>query len=507
MLRGFLKSTASNVFAFVVATVITFVMTPIYIRELGNYDYGIWEIIISVVGYLGLFDMGLRPTISRFIAYYRSSKDPDDHQGLFTTTLCLMVVVGCTISISLVSWSIVAPHVLAPDPESAWRYALVLQIFALHVLFSFPYFALSSTFEGRLNYATKNNITIAHSIIGAVILYNFLPLYDPLIFLASLNVVMTLSKFLIFFVLLNTKTYGGYRFRLRVFSFQLMGRLLRFGSKAMVQGVAGKISERTAPLLIGIFLGPQKIVFYTLSHILISRISGLTQVLNHAFMPAFSTMLSNGDQNGIEQYFFTGTVYLYAIKAAACLGAAVIGSDFISLWIGSEYGEVARPLIWIMALSALVKGMLPLHNRLLTALDHHGSLAILYTVRAVLNVIMSFILIFPLGLIGVAFANLLSQIIIVPFIWKAVFRHLKYTPMYYIRNNIIPAFLSAAVMAVVVSAFSQINGLDSWLSFVISIIIGIVTFVPLFFIVGTRSSDRVFLLSLWRRAFSKPKSV
>ena len=503
MLRSLLKSTASNVFKFMVSTGITLVMTPVYIHELGNYDYGIWEIMISVVGYLGLLDIGLRPTISRFIAYYRTSKDPKDQQSIFTTTLCLMAIVGCIISMFFLLWSVIAPNILSPDPETASRYALVLQIFALHVLFSFPFYALESTFEGNLNYTTKNNIAIGHSIIGAFILYNLLPVYDPLVFLTSVNVGMAVSKFLIFYALLNTKSYGGYRFHIRSFDSGLVVRLLRFGGKAMTQGIASIISKRSMPLIIGFFLGPQKIVFYNLAFMLIERVSGVTRILSHAFMPAFSTMHSNGDQLGIERYFFTGTIYLYAIKAATCLGVGVIGSDFITLWIGPEYGEAARPLIWIMVLAELFRGMLPLHNRLLIALNYHGSLAILYMVRSFLHVLLTLALIVPFGLIGVVLANLLAQVMVVPFIWRAVFRHLNFTPLFHLRNNIGPALISAIAMALTVSVFTQLNGLESWFSLITSIIVGVVIFIPLFLFGVINSSDRAHLWSLWRRAFTK----
>jgi O-antigen/teichoic acid export membrane protein len=474
-------------------------MTPIYVHELGNYDYGIWEILISIVGYLGLLDMGLRPTISRFIAYYWNSENINDQQEIFSTTLCLMGILGVFIGTLFVLWSFVGAHLLSPDPDSSWRYAYVLRIFALHVLFSFPYFALESTFEGRLNYATKNNIKIAHSIINACILYNLLVLYDPLLLLVTMNAIMTFSKFFIFYTLLNTKSYGNYRFHFMNFNPSLVIRMLGFGSKAMVQGVAGIVSKRSMPVIIGGFLGPQKIVFYQLAYMLIRRVSDLTRILGHAFLPVFATMVSKGDQLGIERYFFNGTKYIYAITAASCLGIGVIGSSFISLWIGPEYGEAARPLIWMMVASSLIAGSLPLHNRLLMALNRHGQLSILYMIRAILIIILAVILIIPLNLIGVVLATLMSQTIIAPFIWRTVFKQLYTSPLYYLRHNIGPSLLSATLMATIVYVYSQINEINTWLSLISSILIGLLAFIPLFLLLAIQHDDWNMISNIWKR--------
>src|SRR5690606_17840740 len=137
-LKNLFSSTASNLFKFVVAAVVTFVMTPVYVRELGNYDYGIWEMILSVIGYFGLVDLGLRPTIARFTAYFRGGKEKESSRALFTTSFVLMTMVGVLIASGLVIWSLVNPFMLAPEGGSPARYALVLQLCAVQILLACP---------------------------------------------------------------------------------------------------------------------------------------------------------------------------------------------------------------------------------------------------------------------------------------------------------------------------------------------------------------------------------
>ena len=67
-MKRILINTGSNVLVVFVKLVITLIMTPVLVHNLGNYDYGIWEIIIAVIGYMGLLDIGMKPAIARFAA-------------------------------------------------------------------------------------------------------------------------------------------------------------------------------------------------------------------------------------------------------------------------------------------------------------------------------------------------------------------------------------------------------------------------------------------------------
>ncbi len=312
---------------------------------------------------------------------------------------------------------------------------------------------------------------------------------------------MTASKLALFFAILHMPSYGGYRFHPGHFSPSMMGRMLGFGGKVLLQGLAGQLGKRSDAVLIGIFLGPQKIVFFNLAHMLLDRTASLTQIASHAFMPAFSSMHADGDQQRMERYFFTGTKYIYGLQVASCMGIGVVGAAFINLWIGPEYGEAARPLIWILVASALIGGALPLHNRFLMALDRHGWLAILYSARALLNVALTIALIPLFGLIGAALATLMARIVITPFVWRAVFRHMTVTPLHYLRTSLGPVLLAGVFMAVVTALSAHVVGMDSWAALLLTVAIGAVAFPLLFLLLATSGEDRMFLRSLWRRAF------
>ena len=56
---------------------ITFVLSPFVVHQLGDTRYGLWAVVGSLVGYLGLLDLGIRVGVTRFVARHEAHGDKD----------------------------------------------------------------------------------------------------------------------------------------------------------------------------------------------------------------------------------------------------------------------------------------------------------------------------------------------------------------------------------------------------------------------------------------------
>jgi O-antigen/teichoic acid export membrane protein len=61
-----ISASALNVLDYGLKIGVVLVVSPFVIRTLGTDQYGFWVILISMVGYLDLLDLGLAPTGVRF---------------------------------------------------------------------------------------------------------------------------------------------------------------------------------------------------------------------------------------------------------------------------------------------------------------------------------------------------------------------------------------------------------------------------------------------------------
>lgn len=473
-------------------------MTPVYVRELGNYDYGISEMILSLVGYFGLIDMGLRPTISRFTAFFRGGKNPEKARALYTTSFVLMSLVGVVIAAILLIWSFVGPEKLAPEGGSSARYALVLQLFALQVFLACPRYAMESTFEGQLQYSLKNNVIIAHTIASAIALYFMLPLYDPLILLCWANIAQAVSKLVIFLWVLKTPAYGSNRLAPSGFSWDLAKEMYRFGFKSFVQGIASRIETKADVLVIGTIVGPQAVVFYSIPQALSSRIRELIQVLSHVMMPAFAELHSGGKQERIVDVFMVSSRLIVGVLGLLGAGVVLLGGEFIELWMGPDYAEKGQIVLWCLVAYVSLSYLIPLESRYLTAINKHGVLAKITIVRAVLNITISLILVNFMGVVGVALGSTIATAVTAPVIWASVFKNLGVKRTRYFREVLVPTLAACIVMTFAVYAIQHAQLHDGWPGLIEKAIVAGIVFVTVFYALGLTTSDRARLLGILR---------
>ena len=72
------KNVFSNWTSLVLNIVIAFFLTPYVINTIGTRGYGIWVVVLSIVGYYGLLDLGVRSAILRYVALNVGKGDRDE---------------------------------------------------------------------------------------------------------------------------------------------------------------------------------------------------------------------------------------------------------------------------------------------------------------------------------------------------------------------------------------------------------------------------------------------
>ena len=73
----YLRNLTANWIGYGLNLIIMFAMSPFVIHRLGDVNYGVWTIMMSMTGYLGLVEIGTRGALGRFINYYLGKKEID----------------------------------------------------------------------------------------------------------------------------------------------------------------------------------------------------------------------------------------------------------------------------------------------------------------------------------------------------------------------------------------------------------------------------------------------
>ena len=73
--RQILKNVGSSWSALAVNVLVGIFLSPFILHHLGDAAFGVWVLIFSVTGYYGLFDLGIRSSIIRYVSKYTATGD------------------------------------------------------------------------------------------------------------------------------------------------------------------------------------------------------------------------------------------------------------------------------------------------------------------------------------------------------------------------------------------------------------------------------------------------
>jgi O-antigen/teichoic acid export membrane protein len=467
MIRTLLLNTGSNVLVMLVKLAITFIMTPVFVRNLGYHDFGLWEIVVSVIGYMGMLDMGIRPAISRFSAKYNAEGDRENLLTVFASTFVFMAFIGILLMTFFSLWGFWYADVLAPDGESAHRYTLWLIIIGIRLLFVFPGYVAESYLEGFQKYYLKNNLTIVISVIIASVVYSLITPENGLLVLAAGNAIGLSVKYILFFIILARPAFGGISLRLRSFSPAKLKEIIVFGSKSFVQGAANRIETSTDVLIIGYFLGPAIVPFYSIPANLAGYLRMFGWNLTHVFMPLFSDLSAKSEDRRILEVYLGASKYIVGLTFSIATGVVLLGGPFLAIWIGQEFREKGEIIIWMMAVFMVFPFINPFASRYLTAVNKHAILAKLAPLSAALNVILSLALVNPFGAAGVAAGSMVSALIFVPVYLRYTCRELGIPVRLYLARCVLPCVPPTLVLAAVVIAVRSIYGIHGYIDIIL----------------------------------------
>lgn len=503
MRKKLLANVSSNIMVLVVRVAITFIMTPIYLRVLGSYDYGTWEIVAALIGYMGILDIGIKPTVGRYIARHHALDDVHAVRQVFSTASLFMLGMGMLSAALLLGVGYYWLTFVSSGQDSA-RYLLLFSLVAIHLVAQFPSLVIDGAFEGFQKYTLKNALQIVKGILMTATIYYFIDLYDGLLVLALVSAVGMIIKYFIGAALLRMPRNGGLSFALQDCSRAVFLESLRFGGKSFIQGMASRVQVGSDRIIIGYFLGPAMVPIYAIPANLIGYIRNIGWTITDVFMPYFSSLEAINEQDKIRQVYLAASRFCIGLLLPMSIGVMVIGGPFIGVWIGSEYQQDAEIIILYLVLFTMLPFFNPFSTRYLTALGQHGLLAWLYPVAALLNILFSLVLVQWYGVAGVALGTLLPMLLVVPVVLQRCCKHMGIGVYEYIRGSIAPSLLPALVLAVVVGMYRYYWQLTSYAELLLAVLLGAISYTAVFFLTGLRAGERRWVVA-WLRGGMKGK--
>ena len=436
-----LSSLRINLFAswaaHVVTLVIGFFMMPYVLGILGDSTYGMWIMINSIASYAGLLHFGFGTTISRYVSTHRAQEDWARLNQIVNLVLAAYSVLGSIVIVTACVLAWLAPHI------HDWEGYSLLEIRLVILLLGFNCAAgmIGSTFGGVLHgmqrFDLERGVVIASDLVRICLTLTCLHQNWGMFTLAAIFLTVTLLENGLIAVL-AFRSLPQLSIRFKYLKLSTLRECFGFSFFAFVGNIASQLIYATDSIVIGAVLGAKAIVPYYLALRLCQFIRQPVQQIGDVCMPKAGELHARSESRLLQQLIERGMGVAVLLISGLFIGAAFFGDALLTTWVGTGYSEAHLVLLVLLGaqIIALPLGVL---RSTMTGMGYVRGPAFMYLAEAVLNVILSLLLIKPMGVMGVAVGTALPIVFIeLGVLLPYCFRNLKFNAMHMFKAVLVP---------------------------------------------------------------------
>lgn len=400
----------SNWVSLFISVLIAFFVSPIIVNTLGKEIYGIWTLIISITGYFTVLDFGVNTAIVRYISSSFAKKDYKLANAIYSTSFVIFFV-GCLL---LITFSLIFGFYLNDlfNITSISRNYLYL-IFLISA-FDLALGLLFSVFQGALvglqEFKFINKVGISVNIIKSILIVIFLKFGGGLFFLAIFQIMATITKAILQYLLINKK-YVFLKVDLNNVNKENIKYIYNYSIYSFIIAIALKLLFYTDSIVIGIRIGVVEVAFYSIPSTLLDYMEKFVWAMVAVLVPIISANQAQGTHEKNIKLYIIGTQYSLLLSIPFVLSLYFYGDDFIRLWMGPEFGKRCLWVLRFLLIGFSFSFSQLIAHGILKGISKHKVLAYILLIEAIVNFLISFLLARPYGIEGVAIGTMIPLII------------------------------------------------------------------------------------------------
>lgn len=436
--------------------VVSFIMMPIFIGELGDQWYGVWTIVSGFIGVYFIFDLGVTSAVSRYISKYVGLNKPNDINTIINTALVIFIGIGLIVALLTITLSFFSAN-FATTPKEVEIYRILILITGISVALEFPFNAFAGIPEGNSRYDLLTYIRITTLALGAVANYYLVTNGYGVVAIAVVGFLSARASNLGYFFL------ARYLFPEMKLSRKFVRKehffdLFHFSKWSFAVEMAGNLPYRLNTLVIGYFLSAAWVTHYVIGQRLVEYTSKFLFQATNMMTPIFTQYHAKGDYENLREKF------LFVIRLNAFLGMLAIGGlvtfadIFIQRWIGDDYPE-SYTIVLVRIFGVIGLFIFSSVNNVLYAVNKHHLIAKITVFDGVLTLVGAVVLVqTSLGIVGVAIAATVPALIGRALILPILTARLIDLSVWRLFRSVLPMiFLGGGLISVEYYVISELN--------------------------------------------------
>ena len=396
--REIIKNVSSSWFSLGVNILVGIFLSPFILHRLGNTAYGAWVLVFSVTGYYGLFDLGVRSSIIRYVSTYTAKGDFEGLYRLINTSLAGYTAIGAITMALTVALSTKVSAIFRMPAEFVPTARLLFLIVGASVAIGFPTGIFGGILEGLGRFYVVNATNIAATLLRAVLIVLALNHGYGLLAVAIVTVGLPFlgSAVRAAVVLHVLDLKFGWRYVRR----GAFGEIARYSSASFILMLAFKLRFKTDEMVISTFLSVAAVTFFSNADRLVDYTAEVVSSLAQIFVPMSGQSDAKGDSQRLRKIFIAGNRACALVVLPISATLIILGKSVLTAWVGGQYVAASYPVMLVLLIPSTFALAQAASTRILYGMARHKSLAWVTGIEGIANLGLSIYLIRQFGLIG-----------------------------------------------------------------------------------------------------------
>lgn len=479
----------------------TLLLTPFIIRTLGQAEYGVYKLVVSINAYLLLLDLGIGNAVIRYIAKYKADNNEKKEQQFLAVANIFYIIIAFIAIIAGVILVILFPLVfskgLTNDEIKLGQTLLGITMINSAV---------------TLGTTTYNNVLIAYekflvsrlaSIIQIIlrVVFTFIVLIVGWgsIGIVIINLLMTFIC-RTFFVIYVTKVIK-LKPLFKGINFSFIKEIIVYSSLILLQMIATQLNSTVDQILIGALVTSSSIILavYGVGSQIVQYYQTIGSAFTGVLMPGVVKMTESGaTASDFEREMIRIGRIIFIILSIIFCAFAVNGQEFVILWAGNENSQayIVTIILMFAYLFILTESI---GTQILWAMNKHKEQSILKIIIVLLNIILTILLIMWNPLIGATIGTFISlflgDIVVMNIIFKRKLRISLKNYYLGIFRGIIPCLIISTLIGFVLKQFLP----TGWLWLCLKVFIMLIVYGVTMLLFGANLYEKELLYSILKK--------
>lgn len=488
----------------IVHSAISLIYIPLLLRGIGDSEYGLYQIMGSIIAYFAIMETPLSSSILRYYSFYKERNDSINMEN----TLAIGRRIFRCISVILVIAIIPVLFLIRLVYSSTFSVAELNESYAMMIVMvintvisanSYIYIAAINANERYIFLKISNLVSTVLQPICVILVIQHHPYALSIVIVQTIfNLVLSIIRWL-FATKVNSvrvKYHGRNR--------ELVHSIFRLTASVLFIALADQIFWKTDQLILGAYKNTSTVAVYSVGAQINNMFISIGCVLSGMILPLATRAEINDDEKNSKLFsiFVDFGRYQSYLVFLLLSGVILYGKEFILILTNENYIEA-----YYVALLLMIPYTIDIIQNsgcvILQVKDKYHYRSYVLFSMAIINIGLTIVFVSIYGMIGAALATTITIILGSGIIMNYLYKKLLHFDLRTYWLNIAPIFLASVISFVVGYCISKISFSNIIIQFVFHVVCYTSVYVLCTYTIAMNKDEKSFVRSIIKKICKK----